>query len=189
MVRLFFFGFSFFFSLLRVFIVKDLTWRSIVGAILRRRLLSSFVALFLFSFWIRISWFLNVLFYLFSPLPHSLKSSFNVIRQRSSMPHRQRHPFNVAYSKYLAHRLLDLTTNTSCFPLIFVSPSNHVFAMSAYVDKLLLHRYISACHHHQRCYIAVNFNAPSSWSSFIHVSPSPLIVRRLTTLLRRTYLF
>jgi len=53
----------------------------------------------------------------------------------------------------------------------------HVFAMSAFVDKLLLSCCTSACHHHQQCSIAVNFQ---------RLSPSSSIVLRLFTSRRPT---
>ena len=87
--------------------------------------------------------------------PHSSNSYispvFNVSHQRSSMPHRLCHLFNVAC----------LVLRPNVFSLTLASLSNHVSAMIAFDDdKLLLSCYTSPCYLHQRSYIAVNFNAP-----------------------------
>lgn len=101
--------------------------------------------------------------------PHSSNSYisplFNVSHQRSSMPHRLCHLFNVAC----------LVLRPNVFSLILASLSNHVSAMIASDDKLLLSCYTSPFYLHQRCYIAVNFNAPLhvvffNCPTFIHMS-------------------
>jgi len=120
----------------------------------------------------------------FPPAPASpnsyLSSSFNAIRQH--------HPFNVTSNISRTGCLILRPKRLACH--LYPHPI-HVFAMSAFVDKLLLSCCTSACHHHQRCSIAVNFNASLHRLQLSYVYScleGPLNIRCLTTLLPRTHL-
>jgi hypothetical protein len=134
-IQLFYF---IFFLLSGVFIVEDLTSRSIVDVILRHPLSSeSFVALFIYTF----------------SLPHAycqFSASFVNTRQCSIV--------NAVLStsltfKYLAHRLLDLTSKTSYF--------SHTIRISSNQVRLLIHcySYTSACNVARATIISALFTA------------------------------